>query len=85
MKCERCDKEIEPDRLRVLPETRICAACAKALNPPRAKGAMIWENKTAPTIQIMSAETYENVWKPMNPKYGRGSAVHKISKPTSSM
>lgn len=28
--CERCGKAIQPDRLTVLPDTRICIACARS-------------------------------------------------------
>jgi DnaK suppressor protein len=27
--CQRCDKEIHPDRLAVLPDTRLCIDCAR--------------------------------------------------------
>jgi hypothetical protein len=75
MNCGRCNNSIEQERLEVLPKTKICAACARMLNPPKVKGAMIFEHKTAPTIHIMSAETFENEWKPRTPRFGMGSAV----------
>ncbi len=28
--CERCGEQIHPDRLAVLPDTRLCAQCARA-------------------------------------------------------
>lgn len=28
--CERCGEQIHPDRLAVLPDTRLCARCARA-------------------------------------------------------
>ena len=34
--CENCGKQIEPDRLKVLPGTEICSTCAHAANPKRA-------------------------------------------------
>ena len=34
--CERCGKPIHPDRLAVLPDTRICIQCAKAGERKRA-------------------------------------------------
>ena len=30
MKCKLCDTDIDPERLEVLPETRICVTCAKS-------------------------------------------------------
>jgi hypothetical protein len=40
---------------------------------------MIWSHKTAPTIQVMDADTYKNEWEKYNPKFGRGSGVHRMS------
>lgn len=33
--CERCGKPIHPSRLAVLPDTKICIACAQAKQPRR--------------------------------------------------
>jgi hypothetical protein len=85
----RCGKFIEAYRVNVLKSDK-CSACAQRLaamgmGTKKVRGAMIFENKTAPTIHIMSEDTYKEVWKPMNPRFGRGSAVHMISKPTASV
>jgi len=85
----RCGNSIEDYRRDVLKSDK-CGECAKRLaaigmGVKKVRGAMIFEHKTAPTIHIMSEDTYKEVWKPMNPRYGRGSAVHKIAKPTSSI
>ena len=32
--CEKCHKEIEPERLDILPETTLCSRCAKELETP---------------------------------------------------
>jgi hypothetical protein len=84
MNCGRCANPIEEERLSVLPNTRVCARCAKVLNPPKVKGRMQWSHKTAPVIEIMSEETF-NESKKYYPRFGRGSGVHAMSKPTSSM
>ena len=85
MNCGRCNKPIEPDRIKVLPATRVCSACARVLNPPRVRGRMVYDCKTNPTIEVLDAETYKANEKYFNCPFGRGSAVHKFAKPTSSM
>lgn len=79
--CISCGKVIEIERLEILPDTEFCISCAKIINPKRKKGAMIFDHKTAPTICIMTAEHYDNIWKRYNPTFGRGSGVHKMSPP----
>jgi hypothetical protein len=42
-------------------------------------GSMHFAHKTAPTIQIMSAEFFKENWKRYNPAFGRGSGVKRMS------
>lgn len=82
MKCVKCKSNIEPERLNVLPDTQICSRCAQITQPKRVKGRMVWDHKTAPYVQVMSEETYKANEK-YYPKFGRGSGVHAMSKPSS--
>lgn len=56
----KCGKEVEPARIELL-NSDICAECAKRSNPPRVKGLMIYDDKTAPTIQVMSPQVFERL------------------------
>jgi len=29
--CKRCEKEIDPERLEIMPETEVCTECSKAI------------------------------------------------------
>lgn len=85
----RCGNTIEPYRLEVLKSDK-CAACAQRLaamgkGPKKVKGRMVWSGKTNPEIEILSEETFNDTKKYYPTKFGRGSAVHQICKPTSSM
>ena len=80
MKCIKCDVEIESARLKILPDTLFCSYCAKKVNTPRVKAAIVYYHKTAPELNIMPGEYYDTEWKRYNPKYGRGSGVHKFIK-----
>jgi len=85
----RCGNSIEDYRRDVLKSDK-CGDCAKRLaamgmGAKKVKGAMVYSCKTNPDIHIMSEDTYKEVWKPMNPRFGVGSAIHKISKPTGSI
>ena len=77
--CVRCTHDIEPERISILPDTDYCISCAKAVQPKRVKGAMIYSHKTHPELQIMSAEYFENEWKHYTSEFGHGSGVHKMS------
>lgn len=57
MKC-RCGNEVEQVRIDLLGSDK-CAACAKRVGTPKVKGIMIWEHKTAPSIQVVSPEACE--------------------------
>jgi hypothetical protein len=48
---------------------------------------MICEGKTAPTIQVLSAEQFANhsKYNPYGRHTGRGSGLHRVTKTTSCM
>lgn len=59
--CGVCCKPIEQERLQILPSTIFCAPCAQKHNKTQArKGIMVYEHKTGGTLQMMSAQYYEN-------------------------
>jgi len=78
-RCLSCSNDIELGRSSVLPDTTICSLCARNVNIPRVRGAMIYDHKTSPTICIMDAGYFDTNWKKYNPSFGRGSGVHKMS------
>ena len=61
MICRSCYKEIEAERLEILPKTCACASCAQKLNlgGTGRKGRMVFSHKTGGEIQIMSEELFE--------------------------
>ena len=81
-----CSRPVEPERITLL-NSRICSQCAAVTQrnwqPPR--GVMIWEGKTAPTIQILSPSQFNNhrYYNPYGKLTGRGSGLHRITKTTS--
>ena len=79
MNCIRCSSPIHPDRLKVLPNTTICVACSRRAPVKKLKGAMVFLHKTAPTIQIMDADHFDQDWSKYQPKFGMGSGVHRMS------
>jgi len=79
-----CGQTIEQDRLSVLPDTRLCSGCAvrlasRGMDKSKPKGIMVYIHKTAPTLQVVSEEYFDNEWKKYNPKFGRGSGTHAMS------
>ena len=52
MQCCNCWDNIEQDRLEILPDTKVCAHCArKFVRLKPLKGIMVWGHKTAGEIQ----------------------------------
>ena len=87
MNCFTCSTPIEPARLEILPDTKVCSMCARQgiAQKSKSRGVMVFGHKTAGTIQILSEETFQD-WKKYNPygRYtGRGSGVHRMTKSTS--
>lgn len=77
--CISCGVQVAPERLAIVPNTRHCSACIQGRGPARVKGVNIYLHKTAPSIQVMSAEYYESEWKKYTSSYGQGSGLHKVS------
>lgn len=76
MKCN-CGNLIEEGRLAIGMTT--CKACAFRKDVPKYKGNMVYSHKTAPVIQIMSSDCFEEQKKYYNP-HGARSAVKNFSK-----
>lgn len=77
MKCE-CGREIESARLELQLST--CKVCAfSGPDVSKYKGAMNWSHKTAPTIQVMTSECWNDQKKYYQPN-GARSAVKNFSK-----
>ena len=52
-----CGNVIPPERSEI--GLKICVRCAERVGTPKVKGRMVFGHKTAGTIEIMSAESYE--------------------------
>jgi len=83
-----CGSTVEQERVEIL-NSRICSSCANQTqkNWQKPKGVMIWDGKTAPTIQILSANEFNNhrKYNPYGRNTGRGSGLHRVTKTTSCM
>lgn len=80
MYCKSCANKIEQERLDILPDTLLCACCARTLNvvKPR-KGIMVFDHKTGGSLQTMSHDFYEKNKKYFVPN-GARSAVKNFSR-----
>lgn len=62
MDCARCDTPIPPERLEVLPNTKICVACVlKDGDVPMKKGRLNFDCKTNGEIDIVSPEEFDRL------------------------
>ena len=78
MKCNTCSNDVEQPRVEFGMKT--CKACAfRGRDVARYKGNMIYDHKTSPNIQIMSADCWEDQKKYYKPQ-GARSAVKNFSK-----
>ena len=78
MKCIRCSNDIETARVEFGMKT--CKTCAfSGPDVKRYKGTMNWSHKTAPTIQVMSSDCWDEQKKYYTPN-GARSAVKNFSK-----
>lgn len=55
-RCRYCREPIGQRRLEAIPETNTCLLCSRVAP---VKGVMTWEHKTAPFINIVTQEQYE--------------------------
>jgi hypothetical protein len=84
MICSNCYRDVEPERLKLIPYTQLCAGCARYFNIGKErKGVMISTGKVGSEIQIMSHDCYEKQKKYWTPN-GAFSAVKNFSRSTSS-
>lgn len=56
--CESCGTEIPPERLEILPDTRVCVGCS---TEPRAVGFQIYAHKTAGEVFILRGDDTEGI------------------------
>lgn len=78
MKCNTCTNEVEQPRVEF--GMKNCKACAfRSRDVSRYKGSMVYDHKTSPSIQIMSADCWEEQKKYYKPQ-GARSAVKNFSK-----
>ena len=78
MKCITCSNDIEQPRVEFGMKT--CKACAfRGRDVTRYKGVMNWSHKTAPVIQVMSSECFDEQKKYYTPQ-GARSSVKNFSK-----
>lgn len=82
--CFNCDNSIEPARVEL--GLSLCFHCASSCIK-KVKGDMNYAHKTAPTLMVMSSETFQNYrrYVPYGKNTGRGSGTHKMSKPLTSL
>ncbi len=66
MRC-RCGREIEQVRIELLNSDK-CSMCAKNVTTSKVCGVMVWEHKTAPSIQIVSNDGFKEFKKNTNRK-----------------
>lgn len=52
--CAACQKPIPAARLAAVPDTSWCVGCAES-RVHRVGGNMVWDHKTAPTLEVKSA------------------------------
>lgn len=83
MKCANCFRMVPEERLNIGMTT--CMTCAQSVK--RYRGDMNYAHKTAPTIMIMSEETFSDYrrYVPYSRYSGRGSGVHAMSRPTAKL
>jgi hypothetical protein len=62
MKCVRCNKPIDPERLEVLPDTRRCAGCS---DEAKLIGFMTYAHKTAGFVQFVKPTDKEGLRRAM--------------------
>jgi len=83
-----CGSIVELERVSVL-NSKTCLACAQVAQKTwqKPKGVMIYDHKTAPTIQILTPEQFNNhrAYNPYGRSTGMGSGLHRITKTTSCM
>src|SRR5262245_12321481 len=58
-KCHFCGNDIPKARLEALPDTKTCLSCSQE---EPVKGHMVWNHKTAPTLEVLPPEEFKKVY-----------------------
>lgn len=76
--CKLCNNPIEIQRLEI--GLDICYSCANK-TVTKVKGDMNYQHKTAPTLMVMSSDTFTNYrrYVPYGKYTGRGSGTHRMT------
>jgi hypothetical protein len=57
MNCTRCNQLISPERLAAVPDATLCVVCLQAAGGvPRKRGHVVFDHKTAGTIELVSGD-----------------------------
>lgn len=78
MNCVLCNNQIEPQRVEL--NLTLCFKCASN-HITKVKGDMNYAHKTAPTLMVMSSDTFKNYrrYVPYGKYTGRGSGTHRMT------
>ena len=84
IKCPYCGKQVESARVEA--GLTICYSCAER-TVAKVKGDMNYAHKTAPSLMVMSSDTFSNYrrYVPYGKYTGRGSGTHVMSRPTTKL
>ena len=77
--CNKCKSPIETGRVELGLKT--CLRCAKIFSTSKVKGRMVYAHKTGATIEVLSAESYEENKKYFIPQ-GTFSSMKNFSRRT---
>lgn len=58
MNCCMCNKPIDPERLEVFPDTRVCVSCS---TEKPVVGFMVYAHKTAGYVELVKADDREGL------------------------
>lgn len=75
MKCSICNQPIEIERLDL--GFSKCKGCAFDFPEPKLKGAMVYGHKTAGSLNVMPAETFDQ-FKKISRRVGQRSALRNV-------
>lgn len=78
--CICCNCKINPIRIHLCPETKVCTVCAKHGHgqPPPVKAIMIFDHKTGGELHYMSEGAFQETKRLTNRK-GQTSILRKVS------
>jgi DNA-directed RNA polymerase subunit RPC12/RpoP len=84
MNCTICSRIVEEARVEY--GLKICYSCASR-TVTKMRGDMNYAHKTAPTLMVMSQDTFKDYrrYVPYGRYTGRGSGVHAMSRPVAKL